>query len=90
MTAQMPAPEVAPVRLTEPLTSVEALRLLLGEVYLHCGRSLLRSGLWNAATWPHREALPSAAQIFADHMAEPDLTCEAMETVLDKAYHELY
>lgn len=60
------------------------------EVYLHCGRSLLRSGLWQTATWPQRETLPSAAQIFADHMAQPDLTCDEMETVLDEAYHELY
>jgi len=60
------------------------------EVYIHCGRSLLRSGLWNTTTWPQRETLPSAAQMFADHMAQPDLTCEDMETVLDEAYHELY
>ena len=60
------------------------------EVYIHCGRSLLRSGLWNTATWPLRDALPSAAQMFADHMAQPDLTCEDMETVLEEAYHELY
>jgi PPOX class probable FMN-dependent enzyme len=60
------------------------------EVYLHCGRALLRSGLWDAQTWPQREALPSAARIFADHMAQPDLTCDEMETVLDAAYHKLY
>lgn len=60
------------------------------EVYLHCGRSLLRSGLWNPATWPQADALPSAARMFADHMAQPDLTCEDMETVLDEAYHDLY
>lgn len=60
------------------------------EVYLHCGRSLLRAGLWDSATWPTQEALPSAARMFADHMAQPDLTCEDMETVLDEAYHDLY
>ncbi len=60
------------------------------EVYLHCGRSLLRSGLWNSATWPQRETLPSAARIFSEHMAQPDLTCDDMDTVLDEAYHELY
>ena len=60
------------------------------EIYLHCGRALLRAGLWNTATWPQREALPSAARIFADHMAQPDLTCEDMEGVLTDAYHELY
>ena len=60
------------------------------EVYLHCGRSLLRSGLWKTDSWPQRELLPSAAQMFADHMAQPELTCDDMETVLDEAYHELY
>jgi len=60
------------------------------EVYLHCGRSLLRARLWSPETWPAVETLPSAAQMFADHMAQPDLTCEDMETVLDEAYHDLY
>lgn len=60
------------------------------EIYLHCGRSLLRAGLWNTVTWPQRDALPSAARIFADHMAQPDLTCDDMEEVLEDAYHELY
>jgi PPOX class probable FMN-dependent enzyme len=60
------------------------------EIYLHCGRALLRSGLWNTETWPQRETLPKAAQIFTDHMAQPDLTRDEMDCVLDEAYHELY
>ena len=32
----------------------------------------------------------AAARIFADHMAQPDLTCNEMETVLDDAYHGLF
>ncbi|HUY79861.1 MAG TPA: MSMEG_1061 family FMN-dependent PPOX-type flavoprotein [Ktedonobacterales bacterium] len=60
------------------------------EVYLHCGRSLLRAHLWNPETWPPLEVLPSAAHMFADHMAQPDLTCDDMEAVLDEAYHDLY
>lgn len=60
------------------------------EVYLHCGRALVRSALWDSATWPRPETLPSAAQIFADHIALPDLTCEVAERVLEEDYRELY
>ncbi len=60
------------------------------EVYLHCGRALVRSSLWNTATWPQPETLPSAAQIFADHLAMPDLTCEVAERVLEEDYRKLY
>lgn len=60
------------------------------EVYLHCGRALLRSSLWDVETWPQREALPSAAQIFADHIALPDITRDVAESALDESYKELY
>ncbi len=60
------------------------------EVYLHCGRALVRSSLWDTATWPQPETLPSAAQIFADHIAMPDLTCEVAERSLDESYRKLY
>lgn len=60
------------------------------EIYLHCGRALVRSSLWDTATWLPLETLPSAAQIFVDHIAMPDLTCEVAERVLDEDYRKLY
>jgi len=42
--------------------------------FLQCGKSLKRSALWNPATWPERDTLPSAARIFVDHIALPGIT----------------
>jgi PPOX class probable FMN-dependent enzyme len=61
------------------------------EVFLHCGRALIRSRLWETATWPQPESLPSAPQIFADHIAMPGVTREAAEEALEESYTaELY
>jgi PPOX class probable FMN-dependent enzyme len=56
------------------------------EVFLHCGRALVRSHVWDMATWPEAAALPSAGQIFADHMRLPEVTCERVDEVLEDHY----
>jgi uncharacterized protein len=56
------------------------------EVFLHCGRALVRAHVWKTATWPDAAALPSASQIFADHMRLPEVTCERAERVLEDHY----
>ena len=56
------------------------------EVFLHCGRALIRSRLWETARWPPAEALPSAPQIFADHIALPGVTSEVAEEALEESY----
>ncbi len=56
------------------------------EVFLHCGRALVRSRLWQTETWPQPDALPSAAQIFADHIAQPGVTREVAEESLETGY----
>lgn len=56
------------------------------EVFLHCGRALVRSRLWQTTTWPQPDALPSAAQIFADHIAKPGITREVAEGSLEVSY----
>jgi PPOX class probable FMN-dependent enzyme len=56
------------------------------EVFLHCGRALIRSRLWEMASWPPAQALPSAPQIFADHIALPGVTCEVAEQSLEVSY----
>ena len=37
------------------------------EAFLHCPKAFLRSKLWDAATWPDRDSLPSMACILNDH-----------------------
>ena len=56
------------------------------EVYLHCGRALQRAQLWDTATWPQPETLPSAAQIFADHIALPGVTRAVARESLEASY----
>lgn len=38
------------------------------QVFLHCAKALIRSRLWEPATWPAADERPSAAEIFGDHM----------------------
>ncbi|WP_158886581.1 pyridoxamine 5'-phosphate oxidase family protein [Amycolatopsis anabasis] len=38
------------------------------ELYMHCAKAFLRSGLWKPETWPDRKDLPSDGQIAKDHM----------------------
>lgn len=56
------------------------------EVYLHCGKALIRSQLWRPETWPAAATLPSASQIFLDHIRLQDRTCEQVDEMLDDDY----
>ncbi|MGN6636511.1 MAG: pyridoxamine 5'-phosphate oxidase family protein [Oryzihumus sp.] len=47
------------------------------EVFFHCSKAFLRSGLWQAETW-EPEALPSRAQISKD-LERPDTPLEELE-----------
>jgi PPOX class probable FMN-dependent enzyme len=38
------------------------------QVYLHCAKCIIRSGLWRPETWAERDQLPSAAEILNDHI----------------------
>jgi hypothetical protein len=47
------------------------------QVYLHCAKALIRSGLWRTETWVERDELPSAAEILNDHIGIGDLAASA-------------
>jgi PPOX class probable FMN-dependent enzyme len=38
----------------------------IDSVFFHCSKALIRSKLWDAATWPERSDLPSAGTILAE------------------------
>jgi PPOX class probable FMN-dependent enzyme len=67
-------------------TPLVALCVEVEEVFLHCGRALVRSRVWEQATWPPEGARPRVAQIFADHIGMADVTCEVVEQRLKEAY----
>ena len=55
------------------------------EVYLHCAKALKRSQLWQPDSWPEREAIPSAAAIYRDHVGAGE-TLEQVEARLAESY----
>lgn len=67
------------------------LALVVGvqEVFFHCSKSFLRSGLWDPATW-RPDAVPSRAQV-AHAVERPDETAEAIAAYYGPGYGtELY
>ena len=54
------------------------------EVFLHCAKALIRSSLWDQATWPDVGELPAAAEIFRDHMGAQESVAE-VQALLDES-----
>ena len=44
-----------------------ALVVSVEQVFIHCGKCMLRSAIWDAETWPDASALPSQAECLVDH-----------------------
>jgi uncharacterized protein len=80
------APELLATMSVQGKVPLVALGVEVQEVFLHCGRALVRAHLWDANTWPAPETRPSAAQIFVDHMHLPGVTCEVAERRLEEGY----
>ncbi|MDE0204549.1 MAG: pyridoxamine 5'-phosphate oxidase family protein, partial [Candidatus Tectomicrobia bacterium] len=48
---------------------LSALRVTVEEAFLHCGRALIRSRLWDPAVRIERSAFPTYGQVLADQIA---------------------
>ena len=61
---------------------------LLG-VFLHCGKALLRSGLWKPETWPDARPIPTLYEMIED---QTGLDCEIKkeDDILAMYQKELY
>jgi uncharacterized protein len=49
------------------------------EVYAHCPKAFVRSKLWDPASWPAKEDLPSPAEVTLAHLRDPALTLAEIE-----------
>jgi PPOX class probable FMN-dependent enzyme len=49
------------------------------EVYAHCAKSFVRSKLWQTATWPDPDTLPTPAEVSVAHRREPNWSVEQEE-----------
>lgn len=55
---------------------VLALVVTLTEVMFHCGKSVIRSGLWSPESWPSSDALASYAECLADQTTSDETVTE--------------
>jgi PPOX class probable FMN-dependent enzyme len=49
------------------------------EVYAHCPKAFIRSGLWDPRTWPEADELPSPAEVSLAHLRDPSLELADVE-----------
>jgi hypothetical protein len=56
------------------------------EVYAHCAKAFIRSGLWNPDSWLAKELLPSVPKMLADHSKTPNSTAEEVASQLQDSY----
>ena len=59
------------------------------EVFFHCGKSLIRSRLWESAQWPDRTGLASLGSALADQIGTVDKTT-AEKMVAESIAKRLY
>lgn len=61
-----------------------ALVIAAEEVFTHCPKAFVRSGLWEPQTWPSKDEQPSPAAMLRDHVGDPDFTlAQAEQAMID-------
>lgn len=59
-----------------------ALVVRTDEVYLHCPKAFVRSGIWRSETWPAADRQPAAALMIRDHAALVDMPLQQVDRAL--------
>lgn len=60
------------------------------EVFIHCGRAVLRSRLWDPSSTALAEHVPSIGEIVAARYQREDVTAAAVDEGIESAYKSLY
>lgn len=68
---------------------LSVIRVRVETAFLHCSKAFLRSRLWEPDSWPDRSALPSAGEMFRDHM-KLDMPVPDLDAVVENFKNELY
>ncbi|MDB5858850.1 MAG: pyridoxamine 5-phosphate oxidase [Ramlibacter sp.] len=69
-----------------------ALVLVVGveQAFIHCGKCMIRSSLWQPAAWPDVAGLPSQAQCLVDHGGLDESVADVEAWVLEGRRTRLY
>lgn len=64
-----------------------AIRVRIDECFLHCGKALLRAGLWSPAQWGERHRVSFGA-IFAERTGAGESTARQIDDAIDADYRD--
>jgi len=60
------------------------------QAFIHCGKCMIRSGLWDHAAWADASALPSQAQCLVDHGRLDESIDEVQQSIERSRAQNLY
>ncbi|WP_299041479.1 pyridoxamine 5'-phosphate oxidase family protein [uncultured Tateyamaria sp.] len=65
------------------------IRVTADEIYTHCGKAPIRSGLWTPDTWPTERPVPTLFDILKDHTRLPvkDTSQNAVDEVYSRSMY---
>lgn len=64
-----------------------AIVVRVNEVFFHCAKCVIRSKLWEAASWPDIASLPTHAQLLVEQ-GKLDLSVEQMQSIIERNERE--
>jgi PPOX class probable FMN-dependent enzyme len=67
-----------------------ALVVTVEQAFIHCGKCMIRSGLWDAASWPDVAELPSQAQCLVSHGKLRETVAEVQSDIEEARRTRLY
>jgi predicted pyridoxine 5'-phosphate oxidase superfamily flavin-nucleotide-binding protein len=67
-----------------------ALVVTVKEAFFHCGKSMIRSGLWEPERWGPIDGLPTYAQALKDHGKLSVALPEIERRIVQNEVHSLY
>ncbi|WP_455663125.1 pyridoxamine 5'-phosphate oxidase family protein [Pradoshia sp.] len=76
---------LAPLAVSGSIPSV-GVGVEVEECFIHCGKAMIRSNIWNPSSWIPDEQLPRAGEILADHARKTAQTKQEIEASLHEGY----
>ena len=64
-------------------------RIRVEEAYLHCAKALIRSKLWDPASWPDARPVPTMGEMLRDHTGQ-EIAYESEEDMAERYAKQLY
>ena len=82
-------PELRAMGLVDGRLSIAVIRVAVEQAYLHCGKALMRSALWDPAMRIDRASLPSIGEMIRDQIRS-DQPAETQAEMLERYRETLY